>query len=168
MGKTGLMDGVDDLRVAGAPADVAGQRLADLRVVGMWMAAQKVVRGDDQAWRAEAALHGPRLDERALHLLRVNAFDRDHLTPVRLAGEDEARAHQRAVEVDGARSALALLARVLRAIQAEPLAEDVEQRLPLPHTVGEEPPAVDGAVDPQLAHAHFRQRCAITFRACRR
>ena len=56
-------DGVEDLLVARAAAEVAGQRLADLGIGGVRVARQQVVAGDDQPRRAEAALHRARLDE---------------------------------------------------------------------------------------------------------
>ena len=59
-------------------------------------------------------------------------FDRDDLVAVRLRREHEARAHELAVEEHRARTALALLARVLRAGKPEPLAQREEEALPLP------------------------------------
>ena len=53
-----------------------------------------------------------------------------------------------AVEVDRARPALALLAGVLGPGQPEPLTQDVEQALALPHVVGLPPLAVDRQVHP--------------------
>src|SRR6266508_1782586 len=61
--------------------------------------------------------------------VRRQALDREHLAAVGLRCEDKAGAHERPVEHDGAGAALALLARVLRAGQAEPLAQRVEQAL---------------------------------------
>src|SRR3712207_7033438 len=46
---------------SGAPAQVAGQGLADLQVGGPLGACQQVVRGDDEAGRAEPALDRARL-----------------------------------------------------------------------------------------------------------
>ena len=62
----------------------------------------------------------------------AEALDRDDLVAVGLRGQHEARADERAVEEHRARAAFALLARVLRAGQAEPLAERVEQALARP------------------------------------
>src|ERR671931_466844 len=62
----GQAHGVEDLLVAGAAAQVAGQRLADLGVAGARAAPQQVVGGDDQAGGAESALHCAGLDERLL------------------------------------------------------------------------------------------------------
>ena len=46
----------DDVRVAGTPAEVALDRVADLRVRGIGVASQQVGRGNDHARGAEAAL----------------------------------------------------------------------------------------------------------------
>ena len=87
-------------------------------------------------------------------------LDRHELVAVRLGREDKAGADESAVEEHGAGAALALLARVLRAGEAEPLAEDVEQALPGPD-VGLEALAVDRQLD-----SHCRQRStARTVRA---
>ena len=128
--------GVEDLRVPGAAAEVAGERLADLVVRRMRAAPQEVGGRDDEPRRAEAALHGARVDERLLHRVQVavlgETLDRRHVVPVRLRREHEAGADERAVEQHRARAALALLARVLRAREAELLAQREEQRLALP------------------------------------
>ena len=108
---------------------------------GLVVAAAELLRqnadpSDDEAGRAEAALHGARLDERLLHGARIVAFrepfDGNDFMPVGLCGEDEARAHERAVEQHRARAALALLACVFRPRVAELLAQSEEERLPLP------------------------------------
>ena len=88
------------------------------------MRREQVGGRDDQPRRAEPALHRARLDERLLHPVQPIAvrepLDRRHLVPVGLRGEHEARADERPVEQHRARAALALLARVLRAREAEP------------------------------------------------
>src|SRR5690606_15451667 len=110
--------GIHDLLVARAPAQVARERLPDLRVGRVRVALQQVVGGDDQAGRAEAALHGPALQEGLLDGVQVLAgaepFDGGDLPVDRLPRRDQARARRSAVEVDGAGAALALLAGVLR------------------------------------------------------
>ena len=69
------------LRVAGAAAEVAGQRLADLVVARARHPREQVGRGDDQPRRAEAALDGARLDERLLDPVQLvlvgEPLDRD-------------------------------------------------------------------------------------------
>ena len=63
--------GVEDLRVAGAAAEVARERLADLVVGRVRDAPQQVGGRDDEPGRAEAALHGARVDERLLHRVQL-------------------------------------------------------------------------------------------------
>ena len=57
---------VEDLLVAGAAAEVAGERLADLVVRRARRVVEQVDGGDDQARRAEPALHGSGGEERLL------------------------------------------------------------------------------------------------------
>src|SRR5712692_11591276 len=129
------VDGLDDLGVAGAPADVARERLPDLCLGRVRVAAQKVRGGDDQAGCAEAALHRAGFDEGFLRrvqlAVRRESLDGRHLPALRLSGQHKARADERAIEEDGARTTLALLARVLRAVETEPLPQHVQEALAL-------------------------------------
>src|SRR5689334_14852072 len=59
-------DRVHDLLVARAAAQVARQRLADVRVGRVRVALQHLVGGDQQTGGAEAALDGAGVDERLL------------------------------------------------------------------------------------------------------
>ena len=94
-------------------------------------------------------------------------FDGDDLVPFGLRGEDEARAHERAVEQHRARAALALLAGVLRAVEAEALAQRVEQALALPD-VRLAPLAVDGQLELHRVRHLSSARAASTRSAWRR
>ena len=62
----GERDGLDDLRIAGAAADVAGDRLDDLLARRRRILRQQRVRGEDHRRRAIAALHAVGLAERVL------------------------------------------------------------------------------------------------------
>src|SRR3712207_308849 len=134
------MDRVEYLLVAGAAAEVAGQCLPDLGVCRIRVSSEQVVGGNYEPGRAEPALHPSGLDERLLNRVEVLAigyrFDGDDLAALGLAGEHQARADEHAVQVDGAGPALALLAGVLRPGEPEPFAQDVEEALALPDTVG--------------------------------
>src|ERR671924_1923432 len=145
---------VEDLRVAGAAAEVAGEGLADLVLARVGMPLEKRGCRDDEPGSAEAALDSARLDESLLHPVQApllaEALDGHDFVPVRLGGEDEARAHELPVQEDGARPALALLAGVLRARQAELLAQREEQALPRPD-VGLHRLAVDDDLDPHVS-----------------
>ncbi len=127
-----------------------GERLADLVVRRIGHAAQEIGRGDDETRRAEAALHGAGIRECLLHgmerRLPAETLDGDDLVPVRLRREDEARAHELAVEEHRARAALALLARVLRAGKLEPVAQRRQEALAGPD-LGLARLAVDGQLD---------------------
>src|SRR5262249_27492464 len=150
----GQAHGIEQLLVARAPAQVARQRLADLGVARTRASPQQVVAGDDQPGGAEPALHATRLDERALYLVQPvtdtltlgvgDSLDGHDIAALRLRGEDEARTHELVVEVDRARSALALLACVLRSGEIEMLAQRVQEAGALPHTVRLAGLAVDG------------------------
>src|SRR4029078_1819923 len=91
-------DRVEDLRVARAAAEVAGQRLADLVVARRRVALQQVGGRDDQPRRAEAALHGASLAERLLHAVELalarETLDGDDLVALRLRRQHHARADQ--------------------------------------------------------------------------
>src|SRR5207237_9158533 len=63
----GETDGVEDLRVARAAAEVAGERLANLVLRRVGVLLEQCGGGDDETRRAEAALHGAGVDERLLH-----------------------------------------------------------------------------------------------------
>ena len=128
----GRRDGVDDLDVAGAAADVAGERLLDRLAV---VAAARVdvrLRGEHHPGRAEAALRGVVVRERLLDRRQVvgvaEPFDRRDLGAVHGGERQEAGAAGLAVDEHGARAAAALLAAVLRAQDPELLAEHVQQR----------------------------------------
>ena len=125
-------DGLEDAAVAGAAAEVAGQRLPDLELVGVGLPLEQVVDGDDEAGRAEPALHGAGVDQGLLHVGeqlavagRAEALDGGDLAADGAGGQLEAGAHQLAVDEHRARAALALLAGVLGAGQAEAVAEHV-------------------------------------------
>src|SRR5439155_22496031 len=110
--------GVEDLRLPRAPAEIARQRLADRVVGGSRIASEQIRDSNDETGRAEAALHGARLDERFLHGMEgavlAEPLDGDEVVTLGLRGEDEARTDERPVHQDRARPALALLARILR------------------------------------------------------
>jgi hypothetical protein len=94
------------------------------------------VRRDDHPRRTESALDGSGVDERLLHRMQATTtrqtLDRDDLTTVRLRRGDQARTDEITVQIHRARSALSLLACILRSGQAESLAQDEEQTLGRP------------------------------------
>ena len=98
---------------------------------------EQVGDGDDEPGRAEAALDGTRFDERRLHRMQVVApgetLDGDDLVAIHLRRQNEAGAHELAVEDDRARAALALLARVLRPGSSS-VSRSIVRRLSPPQT----------------------------------
>src|SRR4051794_6434924 len=62
-----VLHGFDDVDVAGAPAEVAGDRLADLPFAGIRIACQQGRAGEHHARRAEAALQAVLLPETFLN-----------------------------------------------------------------------------------------------------
>src|SRR5512138_1144455 len=97
----GQQDAVDDALVASAPADVAGQRFADLLLAGVRVTAEERGRLHDKPRRAETALEAMRIPHRLLqraHLsVRGQPFDRRYLAAGGLDRQHQARAHRPAV-----------------------------------------------------------------------
>ena len=105
----------------------------------------------------------------AVERIAFDALDRGDLAARSLPRRHQACAHERAVEVDRAGAALALLASVLRPVQPEPLAQKEEQALAFPHALGLARASVDGAGELHAAaQAQVRHRRASTASACRR
>ncbi len=138
---------LQDPAVAGAPAEVPGDRLAHFELARIGAAREQVVHGHHESGRAEAALHGAGGDERLLDVgergVVGDGFHRRDLGVFERRREHEARAAQHAVDEHRAGATLPLLARVLRAGKPEPLAQHVQQALADP-AVGD---VVVGAVD---------------------
>src|SRR6187402_1795493 len=91
-----LLHRLDDVVVAGAPAKVALELLADLVLGRLRMAVHEVDRAHDHAGRAEPALQAVAVLERRLHRVhrpvgRGEPLDRDDRRAVDLRGEHVAR-----------------------------------------------------------------------------
>ena len=140
------VDRIDNLLIAGTAAEIATERLAQRRRARVRVFLQQVGDGHDETRRAEAALHRARFEEGLLDrmqaLARGQALDGAHVALVGLRRQHQAAAGERAVEPDRARSALALLAGVFRAVETERLAKEDEQAGSGPD-VGLSPVAVD-------------------------
>ena len=162
----GGADGGEDALVAGAAAEVAGQRDADLVVGRVRVVAQERGRRHDEAGRAEPALQAVvvaerRLDRRQRAVGAAEALDGGDLGAVGLHGEHQARAHGLAVEQHGAGAADAVLAAEVGAGEPAPLAQEVGQREP---GLGRVRPA-GRPVDPHLDMRSQPRRASST-RAC--
>src|SRR3954453_23555583 len=65
--RRGGEDRIDDRFVTGAAADIAGDRIDDRRAVGIGVAVEKRLGGDDHAAGAETALGGEAVGKSALY-----------------------------------------------------------------------------------------------------
>src|SRR3954471_9338829 len=128
------LHGLDDVVIAGAAAEVALEPVADLVVRRVRMLLQEARRRHDHPGRAVAALQRVVLLERALHrvqlAVRRETLDRRDLVAVRLDGEQRARLHRLAVEMDGASTAGRRVAADVRAGEVQLLAQRVDEELP--------------------------------------
>src|SRR5262249_12989699 len=113
------LDRLDDVVVAGAPAEVPFERLANLVVGRVRVPCQDLGRGHDHPGGAVAALEGVVLVKRALKRVQLavlrEALDRLHLKAVGLEGEHRAGLDRPAVEANGARAAARGIAADVRA-----------------------------------------------------
>src|SRR3989442_8394841 len=124
---------LEDLEVAGAPAQVAREGLADLPARGARAGVEQGAGGAQDAGRAVAALCGAQLGEGDLKRVGPRTvrqpLDGDDRPPLALQGQDQAGQLRSSVHKDRAGAALAELAAVLGAGQPEVLAQDFQERL---------------------------------------
>src|SRR3989449_1826596 len=129
----GQFDGLVDLDVAGAAAQVARERRLDLPAVRSRVVAQQRKGGEQERRGAVAALRRAQLGERVLQRVQLPArghpLDGLHSAPSARLAEHEAGQHGPVVQQHGAGAAFAQLATVLRSGEAEVLAQHFEQRL---------------------------------------
>src|SRR5215831_12843589 len=98
----GIEDGTDDLVVAGAPAEVAGEPVARLGLRRVRIAVQQRLGSDQQARRAEAALQRCMFQKFSLQRMQIvpvrhalNSLDR---APFGLHRKHQARADQATID----------------------------------------------------------------------
>src|SRR6266508_1829262 len=153
-----LLDRVQDLAVAGAAAQVAGQLPADPLAAGPRVALQQRPCGEQHAGRAEAALRGAVAEEACLQgveaAARGEAAHGHQRAAVGLHRQQQAAADRLAVEQDRAGPAHPLAAAVADLVVAEVVPEHVQEavvrehpRLPLLAVDGE-----DDALPAGVAH----------------
>ena len=122
---------LEDASISGASADVAADGLANLHVIWGWIPIEEVMYRNDQAGRAETALHSARIDERALNVgglaIGRQSFHGHDLRIDGGRGHDEACAHRFAIHENRARTAFTLFAGPLGARKTQSLAQDVQQ-----------------------------------------
>src|SRR5258707_10564855 len=113
------VEGVLDRTIAGAAADIAFQRGAEILPLRLVQRGA----GQDHAGGAEAALKSLRIEERLLHRMGTaigpEPFDRGDGMAVGAKGRDQAAMHGFAVDQHGASAAVAGVAALLDAEMAE-------------------------------------------------
>ncbi len=124
-------DGADDLVIAGAAAQIAGQPVADFGFVGSGLRSSKRLRRDQNAGRADAALQSVHFQKLALQRMQLailrHAFDRFDLAAVGFGRQHKAGADQPAVNHHAAGAAIAGRAAFLGAGQHQFVTQHVEQ-----------------------------------------
>src|SRR5207248_7983587 len=148
---------LDDVVVAGAAAEVALEPHADLLLRRVGVALEQLLGRHDHAGRAEPALEAMLVPEGLLQGMERRslgeALDGRDLGPVRLHREHRAGLHAVAVELDGARPAIAGVATHVRPGEPREIADVVHQqqsRLDLVLVLG----AIDGDRNP-APHTHL-------------
>src|SRR5262245_46383692 len=126
-----LLDRLHDVHVAGAAAEVAADPVADLLLRRVRVLAEQPGRLHDHPGGAEAALEAVLVPESLLERMERgpvgHPLDRPDLGAVRLDREHRARLGAPAIDVDGARAAVARVAADVRAGQPERVAEQVDE-----------------------------------------
>jgi hypothetical protein len=127
------LDGFDDLVVASAAAEVAGQIEANLFFAGCRVFFEQRFGLHDETWRADPALQSRSFEESTLHFVEMvsasHAFDRLQVGAFRFHCQDEATVDRATVHLHGTRSAVAVGAAFLRAGETEHVAKRFQQRL---------------------------------------
>src|SRR5436190_5986432 len=130
--RRGQLHGLVDLEVAGAAAEVAGERLLDRSARGAGLDGEQCLGREQERGGAVAALRRAQLGERVLERVQLaarrHAFDgRDAMSGTGKA-EQQAGEHGRAVEQDRAGPALAQLTPMLGAREPRVFPQHLEQR----------------------------------------
>jgi hypothetical protein len=115
-------DGAEDVPVAGAAAQHAGQLRGELVLRHLGPVAEQVVGAEQEAGRAEAALQRVVAAERLLQRVQLprptQALHGQYLGSVELTGEQQAGPGRLAVDQHRAHAADAVLAAEVRAFEA--------------------------------------------------
>ncbi len=129
----GQLDGLVDLQIAGAAAEVPPQRLDDLRAVRRGLLVDEGLARQEEPGSAVPALCRAKLRERLLQRVeprgRLHALDRRDLPSLQGGGDLQTGEDRPAVDEDGARPALAQLATVLGAGEPQLLAKNFEESM---------------------------------------
>ena len=129
----GGFHGFENLQVAGAPAQVSGNRCANLIACGVRVLIQQSLGRDQDCRRAIAALRRSEIGKSILQGMQVSifskAFDGEYLPSATFEGQHQAGKHWLAVEKNGASAALSQFTAVFRAGMKEILAQYFQQSL---------------------------------------
>src|SRR5207245_11704008 len=126
-----VLNRLHDVDVAGAAAEISGDRPSDVGLTGRGAFLQQRVAGHQHAGRTESALQSVLLKEAFLDWIELaiflQSFDSHDLTAVGLNGERRTRLYGLAVEQDGARAARRCFAPDVSACQGEHLAAEMDE-----------------------------------------
>jgi hypothetical protein len=102
----GRPDGLNDVLITSAPAEVRGQDINQILIADMRIFFQHTCRQHQKSWRAKPALQAMMFGERALERMQFTVpfkpFDRANKLSIRLNGEHQAGAHRRVIDKNGA------------------------------------------------------------------
>src|SRR5207302_2412568 len=144
------LNGLDDLLVAGAPAQVSVEVRGDLLRGRLGVVFEQGFGDHDHAGRAKPALQCARVHERLLNRMQSpvleQAFARLHGPAVDLHGEVGAGAHGKAVDEYGTGAAHLDVARALGRGQTKVVSQEVQQH-PVGGDLRANPPPVHPALD---------------------
>src|SRR5438034_1816770 len=128
-----FLDRFIDSGVARTAAEIAADRRSDLGARRSGRRIEERLRGHEHSGCAVAALRRALFRERDLQRVKRlagrKALDRRHVGVAHESGKGQAGEDRNAIDKDGARPALAELASMLRAGEAELLAKDLEERV---------------------------------------
>src|SRR6266849_7165551 len=120
--------GLEDLQVAGAAAEHAGERLLDRVACWLRVTIEQCQGGEQHGRRAVAALRGAQLGKGYLQRMRFtpvrHAFHRGDLATLEVERHRQAGEERTAIDEDAAGGALAQLAAVLGAGESQVFAQD--------------------------------------------
>src|SRR6266566_6952635 len=128
----GVVDRFHDVHVAGAAAEVPGDRLAYLELGGFAVRREECDRGHHHPGGAEPALQPMLLMECFLNRVKLavllEALDGRHFCLIGLDREHRARLHRAAIDQNRARAAVGRVAADMSAGHPEVFAEEVDEQ----------------------------------------
>src|SRR6266568_7466219 len=127
-----VLNGFDDVHVAGAAAQVAGDTPTNLRLGRVGIFREQRLGAEEHTWRAEPALQAVLLEEALLQRVQLTvllqAFDRLDLAAISLHGQQRAGLDGLAIEQDRACATVRRIAPDMSASKVQVLADEVDQQ----------------------------------------